>query len=73
MTRDLSGSDRHILSTGNNEYATGLNDETEWQENIEDYDVPVDDEIMDYFEDPDEAGRPLYNETGYDKKRIDKE
>lgn len=63
--------DRQIFSTGNNEYATGLNDENEWQENIVDYDIPMDDEIADYFEDPDEAARPLYNETGYDKNRIE--
>ena len=70
MTRDRYGADRQILSTGNNEYAAGLNDETEWQENMEDYDVPLDDEIADYFEDLDEADRPLYNESGMDPNRL---
>lgn len=70
MTRERYGADRQILSTGNNEYAAGLNDETEWQENIEDYDIPLDDEIADYFADPDEAARPLYNESGFDKNRL---
>lgn len=65
--KDLIPGGVKILSTENNEYATGRNDENEWLENITDYDVPLDDEIADYFEDPDEAARPLYNETGYDK------
>ncbi len=70
MTRDSYGDGRRVLSTGNNEYAHGLNDETEWQENMEDYDTPLDDEIADYFEDPDEAARPLYNESGFDPNRL---
>lgn len=67
---DLIPDGGRILSTENNEYAVGLNDETEWLEDITDYDTPLDDEIADYFEDPDEAARPLYNEYGYDKERI---
>ena len=48
-----SFSDRRMYSTDTNEYAYGLNDETEWEENSHDYDVSLDDEISDYFDGPD--------------------
>lgn len=62
--------DRRAFSTETNEYATGINDENEWEENILDYDVPLDQRMDDYLEDPDEK-EYVYNETGYDPERID--
>jgi hypothetical protein len=57
--------DRRAFSTDNNEYATGLNDENEWDENIMDYNVPLDDYI-----DSEEDESHLYNETGFDPERV---
>ena len=55
-----------MLSTDNNEYATGLNDENRWEENIMDYDVPLDDYL-----DGGEGDREfIYNESGFDRERI---
>lgn len=59
-----------MFSTDNNEYAHGLNDENEWEENIQDYDVPLDDEAADYFDAPEDPGR-VYNETGFDPERVE--
>lgn len=59
--------DRHMLSTDTNEYATGLNDENEWEENIMDYDVPLDQRLDDY---DDDDFLYSYNETGYDRERL---
>jgi hypothetical protein len=61
--------DRHMLSTDNNEYANGLNDENEWEEDIVEYDVPLDDEADEFLENSDNA-RQLYNESGFDRIRI---
>jgi hypothetical protein len=58
-----------MFTTDTNEYATGVNDENEWEENIMDYDVPLDQRIDDYLDDAD-AERYLYNETGYDRERV---
>lgn len=63
--------DRQILSTDNNEYAEGLNDENLWEEDIVDTDVSEDDDIGDYFADPDQKKRPLYDENGFDEDRIE--
>jgi hypothetical protein len=70
MTFSDSFSDRHILSTDNNEYADGLNDENEWEENILDSEIPLDDDISDWYDDPEDS-REEYNETGFDRRRID--
>lgn len=64
-------SDRHKFSTDNNEYASGINDENEWEENIVDYDVPLDERLDDYLDDSDRDDKNLYNETGFDPERID--
>jgi len=42
-------SDRYMFSTDNNEYATGLNDENEWEENIMDYGAPENERLDDYL------------------------
>ncbi len=36
--------DRRMFSTDTNEYATGLNDENQWEENFIEYDSPGDDD-----------------------------
>lgn len=67
--------DRHMLSTANNEYAEGLNDENQWEENIVDSQIPLDDEESDYFETVASArasAREYYNEMGYDMSRGDR-
>ncbi len=69
MTFAESLFDRHMFSTYNNEYANGLNDENEWEENLLDYDVSSDVEVDDFLMDPDYA-RKLYNESGYNRSRI---
>ncbi len=61
--------DRYMFTTDTNEYATGMNDENEWEENILDYDVPLDQRMDDYFDDPD-GENYLYNETGYTRSRV---
>lgn len=58
-----------MFSTENNEYAIGLLDENEWEEDILDYEPSLDNEEADYFENPD-SGRPLYNEEGYRRERL---
>jgi hypothetical protein len=58
-----------MFTTDTNEYATGVNDENEWEENIMEHDVPLDQLIDDYMDDPD-GERHLYNETGYDPGRT---
>ncbi len=71
MTFADSYFDRHMFSTYNNDYATGLNDENEWEENILDDNVPLDDEESDFLETTDSARDYYsYNETGYDRHRI---
>ncbi|MDR2891030.1 MAG: hypothetical protein LBV18_05440 [Alistipes sp.] len=69
--------DRHLFTTDTNEYATGLNDENEWEEDLLDRDVPIDDENDDFllnFHDARRLGsdpaRMAYNETGFDPLRI---
>jgi hypothetical protein len=57
--------DRHSLSTDTNEYATGLNDENEWEENILDHDIPIDEQLDDYLAGNTNNEQYLYNETGY--------
>ena len=49
-----------MLTTDTNEYATGLNDENEWEENIIDSDIPLDDYLDDQID-----GTQLYNESGF--------
>jgi hypothetical protein len=71
MNFDDTRADRQIFSTDNNEYAEGLNDENLWEEEILDYDVPLDDEIGEYCSTLDEHRRPLYTENGFDEERID--
>jgi hypothetical protein len=61
--------DRHMFTTDTNEYAMGINDENEWEEDILDDDVPLDDEEDDFLVNSDSA-RQMYNETGYDRLRI---
>ncbi len=61
--------DRYMFTTDTNEYATGLNDENEWEENLMDYDTPLDERLDDYLDDPD-GERYLYNETGYSRSRV---
>jgi hypothetical protein len=71
-------SDRRMFSTDNNEYAYGLNDENEWEENIRDDEVSLDDEMSDYFDSRGSGSSgssrgdesDLYNETGYDSSRL---
>ncbi len=65
----LGFSDRHAFSTDTNEYATGLNDENEWDENIMDYNIPLDERMDDWHEEFDN-GEYVYNESGYDRERI---
>ncbi len=65
--------DRYSSSTYNNDYANGLNDENQWEENILDSEVPLDDEESDFLENSDSAhaySHEMYNETGYDRHRI---
>ena len=57
--------DRRMFSTDTNEYATGLNDENRWDENIMDYDVPLEDYLDDNGDDS-----LLYNESGLYRERI---
>ena len=57
--------DRMRNSTDNNGYAEGFRDETLWEEDIVDTDVPFDDEIPDDVDETGEADRPVYNEEGY--------
>ncbi|MDR2912505.1 MAG: hypothetical protein LBV38_04295 [Alistipes sp.] len=61
--------DRYMFTTDTNEYATGLNDENEWEENLMDYDVSLDDESDDFLEGT-YSSRDSYNETGYSPSRI---
>ncbi|MDR1671201.1 MAG: hypothetical protein LBR57_01635 [Alistipes sp.] len=61
--------DRRSLSTDTNEYATGLNDENEWEEDIVDYDIPIDDILDDYLAGETDDSRYLYNERGYMRDR----
>ena len=63
MTDFKLPSDRTIDSTDNNEFATGLNDETLLAENLVDID-PLDDMIPDAVNEAGEGDRPLYNESG---------
>ena len=65
----LGFSDRYAFSTDTNEYATGLNDENEWDENILDYNVPLDERLDDWYEESDNSEYG-YNESGYDRERI---
>ncbi len=62
--------DRRMMSTDNNEYAMGLNDENEWDENIMDYEVPLDDRLDDYLSEERDNENALYNESGFDRERI---
>lgn len=62
--------DRYMFTTDTNEYATGINDENEWEEDILDSDVPLDDEEDDFLLNSDTAREMMYNETGYDRLRI---
>lgn len=58
-----------MFSTDTNEYATDLLDENEWDSNIIDYDIPLDQRLDDYVDgEYDEAA--LYNESGFDRERI---
>jgi hypothetical protein len=61
--------DRYMFTTDTNAYAIGLNDENEWDENIMDYGISLEQREDDYFDDPD-AELYLYNETGYDRERV---
>lgn len=61
--------DRHMFTTDTNEYATGINDENEWEENIFDSNVPTDDEEDDFLMNP-YIAKKIYNETGYDRLRV---
>jgi hypothetical protein len=62
--------DRRMFSTDTNEYATGLNDENEWQENIMDYDIPLDMSLDGRNADGEYDENLVYNESGFDQKRI---
>lgn len=69
MTFAESFFDRHMSTTYNNDYANGLNDENEWEEDLVDRDVSLDTEADDFLMTSDTA-RNLYNENGYDRSRI---
>lgn len=57
-------SDRTVDSTDNNEYTEGDRDETLWDEELIDKDIPIADEIDDAINEDGEADRPIYNESG---------
>jgi hypothetical protein len=63
--------DRRAYSTDTNEYATGLNDENEWEENILDNDVALDGLADDYFAGETGDDSWLYNERGFDRSRVE--
>lgn len=58
-------SDRIVDSTDNNEYADGDRDETLWEEDIVDTDIPVDDTIPGGLDGTGEEQRPEYSEEGF--------
>jgi hypothetical protein len=62
--------DRRSYSTDTNEYATGLNDENEWEEDILDDDTPLDSMLDDYLAGETADNARLYNESGFDRERI---
>ena len=59
-----------MFSTDTNEYATGLNDENQWEENIMDYDIPLDMRLDDRNADGEYDENLVYNESGFDRERI---
>jgi hypothetical protein len=61
--------DRRAYSTDTNEYATGLNDENEWEEDILDDEIPLDNRLDDYLSGETEDNPRLYNESGFDRER----
>lgn len=63
--------DRQVLSTDNNEFAEGLNDENLWEEDIVDVNVPIADDIPEGVDETGFADREPYNENGYREDRID--
>lgn len=63
--------DRQVLSTDNNEFAEGLNDENLWEEDIVDINIPIADDIPDGVDETGIADRDPYNENGYHEDRID--
>ncbi|MCL2561388.1 MAG: hypothetical protein FWE10_03585 [Rikenellaceae bacterium] len=65
--KDYEFGDRTIDSTDNNEYADGERDETLWDTDIVDTEVPVDDAIPDALDEYNEGSRPLYSEDGFRK------
>ncbi|MCC8088810.1 MAG: hypothetical protein LIO79_06055 [Rikenellaceae bacterium] len=56
--------DRKIDSTDNNGYAEGVRDENLWPQDGWDSEIPLDQEIDDYFYDAENT--PVYNENGYE-------
>jgi hypothetical protein len=63
--------DRRAYSTDTNEYATGLNDENEWEENILDSEIGLDSLADDFLVGETDDDTYLYNETGYSRSRIE--
>ena len=62
--------DRTIDSTDNNEFATGLRDETMLAEEMVGGEIPLDDEIPESVDEAREGDRPLYNEMGMDPDQV---
>lgn len=56
--------DRAIDSTDNNEYAGGERDETIWEDELIDVNIPIDDTISDAIDEEGEMERPIYDENG---------
>ena len=63
--KDHEFADRTIDSTDNNEYADGDRDETLWDADIVDTEIPLDDAIPDALDEYNESPRPLYSEDGF--------
>lgn len=61
--------DRMINTTGTNEYATDMRDETLWDKDLIDTDVAVADEIPDMVNEHGLEERPIYDENGFRHER----
>lgn len=57
--------DRVVDSTDNNEYADGDRDETLWEDDLVDTEIPEADDIIEAEETKGERPRPEYNEEGF--------
>lgn len=59
--------DRAVNTTDTNEYATGVNDETQWDRDLWDRDLPLADEISDAMNEDGVEDRQLYDENGFER------